>query len=110
MTIPRQILDRLVSIRVKPGRLGEDSWVTIERRDGFADFKTFTGHKTRWAVCDANLCMSKTGEWDWEPMPSSRTNEFWDNFRFDTFQEAWDAAMRFPVYAYRTTSTPGSAD
>ncbi len=91
LTIAPEIIDRIETIRVRPGRFGVDgdgapqSWVCVERRDGFDG--------TRWAVVDMGLCLSaKTGEWDFEPMPSSRTEAWKRSHRWKTFQEAWAAA------------------
>ena len=46
---------------------------TIERRN--ADL---------WAVCRRGECLGADGEWDYEPLPSSRTDE-------------WKASHRFPL-------------
>src|SRR5690606_16891884 len=48
-----------------------------------------------WAVRDGlKKCLSKSGEWDYEPFPSSRTEEWLDQHRFSTAQEAIDHARR----------------
>lgn len=44
-----------------------------------------------FAVRRGNSCMSRSGEWDLEPLPSSRTPEFFAEFRFDTFRDALTA-------------------
>ena len=41
-------------------------------------------------------CLSKTGEWDFEPIPSSRTEEYLSSHRFGTFEEALVAARKAP--------------
>ena len=41
-----------------------------------------------FAVRRENSCMSRAGKWDLEPLPSSRTPEFFAEFRFDTFRDA----------------------
>ena len=41
-----------------------------------------------FAVRRENSCMSRVGKWDFEPLPSSRTPEFFAEFRFDTFRDA----------------------
>lgn len=47
----------------------------------------------KWAVrCNGNV-LSVQGEWDWEPMPSSRDDDWLEKFRFDNAQDAIDAAM-----------------
>lgn len=54
--------------------IDEGLWhLTIERRA--AD---------QWAVCRWSRCLGTDGEWDYEPLPSSRTDE-------------WKASHRFPL-------------
>lgn len=38
--------------------------------------------KDRWAVLHAGSALSRAGEWDWEPSPSSRDDEWLDDHRF----------------------------
>lgn len=50
------------------------SWaVTVER----------THHSDTWAVRRGKRCYDADGDWDWEPLPSSRTDEWLANYRFD---------------------------
>lgn len=37
----------------------------------------------RWAICWLGMCFSKNGTWDYEALPSERTNEWKDDHRFD---------------------------
>lgn len=55
-----------------------------------------------WAVRRHGNCLNKQGEWEWEPMPSSRDDEFMARCRFASAQEAIDAAMA----AQPSTATP----
>ncbi|WP_436291867.1 dTMP kinase [Variovorax sp. LjRoot178] len=48
----------------------------------------------KWAVRLNGECLNRTGEWEWEPMPSGRDDAFLARCRFDTDQEAIDAAAR----------------
>lgn len=48
----------------------------------------------KWAVRLNGECLNRTGEWEWEPMPSGRDDAFLTRCRFDTDQEAIDAAAR----------------
>lgn len=41
-----------------------------------------------WAVRDGGLCLTKTGVWAFEPMPSSRTKSFLKKTRFYTLEDA----------------------
>lgn len=48
-----------------------------------------------WAVRDGfKKCLSKNGEWDYEPFPSSRTDEWLAAHRFTSASEAIDHARR----------------
>lgn len=48
----------------------------------------------KWAVRHRNNCLSRSGEWEWEPMPSGRDDDFIARCRFDTADEACSAAIR----------------
>jgi hypothetical protein len=37
----------------------------------------------RWAVLDSRWCLGKDGEWDFEVLPSERTDEWLAEHRFD---------------------------
>ncbi|PXX41135.1 MULTISPECIES: hypothetical protein [Burkholderia] len=47
----------------------------------------------KWKVIEGSHCLNKSGEWEYEPLPSSRTDEFLARCRFDSAQEAIDAAL-----------------
>lgn len=89
-----EIIACLVAIRVKPGRL-RDEWVEIHRGDGFRG--------TLWAVLDCGFVLNKDGVWEYEPMPSSRDDEFLDRCRFDTFEDAVKAALQCKVIGHEHT-------
>lgn len=40
----------------------------------------------------SSLCLNKEGNWEFEPMPSSRDDDFYKRCRFDTWKDAWEAA------------------
>jgi hypothetical protein len=46
-----------------------------------------------WAVRYSSDCLNKSGEWEWEPMPSSRGDAFLARCRFATADEAIRAAL-----------------
>jgi hypothetical protein len=55
--------------------------ITLERckqRDG----------SYKWAIRSHGQVMTKTGKWEYEPMPSSRTDAFLKRARFDSVDEA----------------------
>lgn len=45
-----------------------------------------------WAVRFNGSVLNKQGEWEWEPMPSSRDDEFLARCRWDSAEEAIAAA------------------
>jgi hypothetical protein len=52
----------------------------------------------KWAICHGHSCLTKGGLWEYESMPSSRTDEFLAETRFASskeafaFYEQWKAA------------------
>lgn len=48
------------------------------------------GGPDRWGIFrDGNsICLNKSGEWVWQSMPSSRTEDFYDLCRYDSVHEA----------------------
>lgn len=48
----------------------------------------------RYAVRKDGLCLNKRGKWEYEPMPSSRTDAFLKRCRFDTFAQAEAAYLK----------------
>lgn len=53
-----------------------------------------TGSQQRWAVRRNNDCMSLDLQWSYEPLPSSRTQEWLAQHRFPSAQAAIAAAQR----------------
>lgn len=48
----------------------------------------------RWKVIRGSHCLSKRGDWVYEPLPSSRTDAFLKRCRFDDAGDAIDAALK----------------
>ncbi len=48
-------------------------------------------HPEGWAVERSGRCLNKSGEWEWEPMPSSRDNAFFARTRWPSAEEAIQA-------------------
>lgn len=74
--------------------------VKVELRDSGHGPHSGDG-KPRWAVVFDSLCLATNGEeWDWEPMPSSRTDEWLARFRFTDLDaalalaQAWAARFK----------------
>jgi len=70
---------------------------TLGDQDGAIKIERVIGRAgARWAVRSLfGLAMSTTGEWDDEPCPSERTDEWLNAHRFTTAQEAITAARTF---------------
>jgi hypothetical protein len=48
-----------------------------------------------WKVLSGSgAVLGKDGEWEYEPIPSSRDEEFYAHCRFDTYEEAEAAALK----------------
>jgi hypothetical protein len=62
----------------------------------------------RWAIRSVHGCLNKSGEWEYEGMPSSRDDDFYRRCRYDSVHEAvlyyrrWHAAVvRYAVARYK---------
>lgn len=75
-----------------PRRAGSDD-IHIERA------KQMDG-SVKWAVRRMGDCLNKQGEWEYEPMPSSRDHDFLERCRFDNPEAA------FAALEVRTASRP----
>ena len=49
----------------------------------------------KYAVRQASAVMSKNGEWENEPMPSSRDDVFFLRCRFDSWEDAANAILKY---------------
>jgi hypothetical protein len=56
----------------------------------------------KWAVRSNGDCLNTSGEWEWEPMPSSRDDEFLARCRFNSPQEAMAAIPHPPAEGSQT--------
>lgn len=52
----------------------------------------YTG--TRFAIRRGGDCMDRKGKWEPQPIPSERTNEWLNRFRFYSFDEAAEAVTK----------------
>ena len=69
------------SYRAPGGRISIDRCGQIEGPD-------------KWAVRNGGSCLNNEGEWEWEPLPSSRDDDFLARCRFSTAAEAYAALSR----------------
>lgn len=47
----------------------------------------------KWAVKWRGRCIGKKGKWEFEPIPSSRTDKFYARCRFDSIEEALNTLL-----------------
>jgi hypothetical protein len=62
---------------------GRGDEIRLERRDGFEG--------RRWAVTRRGWVLNKQGDWEYEPIPSSRTEEWLKTVRWNTVKGAIEA-------------------
>lgn len=68
----------------KPGEIGGE--LRLERRDGFKG--------RRWAITRrGGYVLNKVGAWEYEPIPSSRTEEWLKTVRWESADDAICAAL-----------------
>lgn len=59
----------------------------------------------KWTIREKGCCLNKEGEWEIEPIPSSRDGEFLRRCRFDSLQDAlifWNQGHKSRFEHYRT--------
>jgi hypothetical protein len=76
-------------VKYRVGPPTESHWdeVFIEERTGREGV-------VRWAVTRNSDVLNRSGKWEWEPNPSSRTDAFLRRTRYATVDEALAAARR----------------
>ena len=94
--------DLIVSEYVIPGdprRLGADD-IRIARVQQ-------AGGGVKWAARRMGQCLSRDGEWEYEPLPSSRDDAFLARCRFDSPEEAAAACgVAQPVFVTNPAEGP----
>jgi hypothetical protein len=60
----------------------------------------FNGAADVWAVRWLSRCWNRDGEWEFEPLPSSRDDAFKARTRFD-FEHGWAAAFEASAHVRR---------
>jgi hypothetical protein len=76
ITSLREALEQRDDLLIKAEKLRFGPELTVESRG-----------RSQWAVCQPGEVLNASGEWEWEPQPSSRTHEFIARTRF-TFAKA----------------------
>jgi hypothetical protein len=62
--------------------------VLLERRNSYGE--------TRWSIRQGSHVLNRNLEWEYEPLPSSRTDEYLERVRFHSPEEAltvWERAV-----------------
>jgi hypothetical protein len=52
---------------------------------------------SKWKIKQHGNCLGKDGEWELEPMPSSRTDEFYSRCRWDSFDDGQEFWRKFAL-------------
>lgn len=86
-----------MSIRVTPTRyvvcaLPEDD----ENSQVWSLTVEYRGPGDLWAVMHLSYCLSRSGQWDYEPQPSSRTDDFKATHRFPLDEAIERAKTEYP--------------
>lgn len=90
----REALDQASQFIVHSDGIGPRArHVKVERRDGIS-YEGDVRDVTRWAVTRNGDCLNRAGTWDYEPLPSDRTDDWLKEHRFDTRDEAFEAARK----------------
>ena len=78
------------------------AWGYMPSVDPFAGVPMTAIHKTvttdgreRFAIRRGRSCLNKSGQWEYEPIPSERDDAFFARCRFNTFDEAADFVVQF---------------
>jgi hypothetical protein len=95
----KRMAEAIATLRAENAALKEDAVVTRYTVGGLDNRNTahraihveYAG-RGRWAVRRNGLCLGTDGGWDYEPLPSSRDDEWLAEFRFPDAQTAITAA------------------
>lgn len=79
MTLPITAVEWRIGDPPRPEQSREVRIVERINRDG----------ARRFAVVEAGWVLNKDGEWEYEPLPSSRDDAFMERCRFDEFDDAY---------------------
>lgn len=82
----------------KPVALSYGLLLTGGRWDVVVEATSFDarGNALTWAVRKHRFCLSnKTGEFDYEPLPSSRSGVYFKEYRFDSMEKAVECYRKY---------------
>lgn len=94
--------ERIAELEQENRRLSERLAMAISFRvkDGYSKFHPVVVDRCDrrdlppwWAIRHGRMCLTKTGMWEYEPMPSYRDDEFYARCRWTDFTEALQAAQ-----------------
>lgn len=74
----------IASLRIAAYDAGEDVRIEAAKQ---------TSGTTLWAVRRHGACLAADGKWEYEPLPSSRDDDFLARCRYPTAQAALDALL-----------------
>lgn len=85
--------DRIAKLEARLASASRFTLFHMGTRCVSADWAPQMDGSVKWAVRDAGWCLGKGLEWEYEPMPSSRDDDFLARCRFDTLDEAMHAGV-----------------
>lgn len=80
-----------------------DSWNNGETEVLLTNRHSIDG-SDHWAIVEHGCCLNKSGEWELEPIPSSRDDAFYARCRWHRAQEALDFYLSIPMRIRRRTN------
>jgi len=80
--------------------------ITIQARE--SEMLNGARRKVRWAVMRAGFAWTKDEAWEYEPLPSSRTDEYLKLARYSTLPQAMRAARRAAMVSLENPLSPSS--
>jgi len=81
-----QLIAAARSFEIKPGEIPAFPILVEACRQADGSLKWAVRQRTQW-------CLSKSGEWDFEPIPSARTNQWLTDHRWNDRKDAIKAAQ-----------------
>lgn len=72
-------------------------YTVVDDRDVRIEARQFDtkGEVSSWVVKNCDEVLNKDGEWEYEPMPSSRTDDFLERTRFSNLEDARRAYEKY---------------